>query len=198
SFGVPVLELLEPSRPRRAPNPLFEGADAFARLDNTRFAWYARNFLLDAAATEEQPAVTRAMQKDLELFKLRVLECRAPREHDVWLHSALRVAQTTNPFLTWDDLAPLWSRVQATRCFPALHDFQRRWIALFRAVAARDAPRMAEHASALLGSQGDAGIDAHEYLLAAAMAGHIAAGNRDAALAVWRAHGERARRAPAA
>jgi predicted membrane-bound spermidine synthase len=198
SFSVPVLELLEPSRPRRAPNPLFQGAAAFARLEHTRLAWYARNFLLDAPATEAEPAVTRALQKDLELFKLRLLECRAPREYDVWLHSALRVAQTVNPFLTWEDLAPLWSRVQGTRCFPTLHAFQQRWIALFRAVAARDGARMAEHASALLGTQSDAGTEAREYLLAAAMAGSIAAGNREAALETWRAHGERARSAPAA
>ena len=193
SLGVPVLELLEPSRPRRAPNPLFQGAAAFARLEHTRLAWYARNFLLDAPPTEAEPAVTRALQKDLELFKLRLFECRQPREHDVWLHSALRVAQTVNPYLAWDDLAPLWSRVQAGRCFSGLYDFQHRWLALFRAVAARDAPRMAEHASVLLASQTDIGAEAREYLLAAAMAGHIAAGNREAALNAWQAHGERAR-----
>jgi predicted membrane-bound spermidine synthase len=193
SLGVPLLELLEPSRPRRAPNPLFQGAESFARLEHTRLAWYARNFLLDAPPSESEPAVTRQLQKDLELFKLRLFECRAPREHDVWLHSALRVAQAVNPYLAWDDLAPLWSRVQAARCVSGLHDFQRRWLALFGAVAARDAPRMAEHASALLATQTDTGGEAREYLLMAAMAGHIAAGNRDAALKAWQAHGERAR-----
>ena len=31
--------------------------------------------------------------------KLRLLECREPRELDVWLHSALRVARAVNPYL---------------------------------------------------------------------------------------------------
>ena len=194
SLGVPLLELLEPARPRRAPNPLFQGAGAFARLEHTRLAWYARNFLLDVQPPADE-GVTRQLQKDLELFKLRLFECREPREHDVWLHSALRVAQAVNPYLAWDDLAPLWSRVQAARCFPRLHDFQRRWLALFRAVAARDAAGMAGHATALLASQTEAGAEAREYLLLAAMTGHLAAGDRAAALQVWQAHGERFRRA---
>src|SRR6185436_14290902 len=41
--GVPVLELLERSRSGRPVNPLFRGAEGFARVENTRLAWYARN-----------------------------------------------------------------------------------------------------------------------------------------------------------
>jgi predicted membrane-bound spermidine synthase len=194
SQGVPVLELIEPSRPQRAPNPLFQGAASFARLEHTRLAWYARNFLLDAAATEAEPAITRALQKDLELFKLRLVECREPREHDVWLHSALRVAQAVNSYLAAEDAVSVWTRVQAAPCFSRLYDYQRAWIALFRAVAARDAARMAELGTALLDSQTDAGIEAREYLLEAAMAGDIAAGRREAALQTWQRHGERQRK----
>src|SRR5438034_461632 len=37
---VPLLELLEPTRSRRPINPLFQGAYAFERVENTRLAWY--------------------------------------------------------------------------------------------------------------------------------------------------------------
>jgi hypothetical protein len=195
SLGVPVLELLEPSRPQRPPNPLFRGAGDFGRLEHTRLAWYSRNYLLNATATEGAPALTRALQKDLDLFKLRLLDCREPRDHDVWLHSALRIAQTVNPYLTPEDAMPLWSRVQAAACFSSLYDFQREWIALFRAVAARDAPQMAERAAHLLETQHDAGPEAREYLLLAAMAGNIAIGRREAALKAWDLYGERERKA---
>ena len=194
SLGVPVLELLEPSRPRRATNPLFAGAGDFARLEHTRLAWYARNFLLDGPATEAEPATTRALQKDLELFKLRVFECREPRDNDVWLHSALRIAMTINPYLSADDAVPVWGRIQGGRCFATLYSFQREWISLFRAVAARDAGRMADLATSLLESQPDAGNEAREYLLQAAMAADIATGRREAALKAWQAHGERSRK----
>ena len=65
---------------------------------------------------------------------------------------------------------------------------------LFRAIAARDARRAADLATALLDSEPDAGIEAREYLLQAAMAADIATGRREAALKAWQAHGERSRK----
>ena len=187
TLGVPVLDLLEPTRARRAPNPLYQGAYAFERLENTRLAWYARNYLL--ATTAPQPeAVPRWLQKDLELVKLRLLECRAPRNEDIWLHSFLRVAESMVPYLTWDDLAPLWERIARAPCAATLHEFQRQWLSLFRALAARDAARSASLAAALLGTQAEAGVEAREFLLEAAMAGFIASGEPAAALAEWRKH----------
>ncbi|HUQ73680.1 MAG TPA: hypothetical protein VM183_03065 [Burkholderiales bacterium] len=192
TLGVPLLELIEPERPRRPPNPLAKGAYSFERLEHTRVAWYARNFLVDANPPAPE-GVPRQLEKDLELVKLRLLECREPREQDVWLHSLLRVAQAVNPYLSRDDVSSLWNRAAGARCFAGLQDFQRRWIELFRAVAARDALRMGAIATELLGTQTDLGNEARDYLLLAAMAGHVGAGRPDAALAVWRAHGERAR-----
>ena len=197
TIGVPVLELLEPERPKRPPNPLARGAYSFERLEHTRLAWYARNYLVGARPPAAE-GVPRQLEKDLELVKLRLLECREPRDRDVWLHSLLRVAQAVNPYLAWDDLAPLWARIAGGHCSTTLRPFQREWIALFRAVAARDASRMGVVATDLLGLQDDLGNEARDYLLLAAMAGHLAAGQREAALAVWQAHGERGRGAASA
>jgi predicted membrane-bound spermidine synthase len=190
NLGVPLLELLEPSRSRRAVNPLFKGAASFERVENTRLAWYARNFLAHEQAPEPQ-AVPTALQKDLELVKLRLFDCHAPRSHDVWLHSALRVAQAVNPYLAPADLEALWDRVAAGRCYRTLLEFQQRWIDLFAAVAARDAARMAELGERLLGAQPELSNEAREYLLMAAMAGHVASGGGPRALELWRGHGER-------
>jgi len=197
TIGVPVLELLEPGRPKRPPNPLGEGAYSFERLERTRLAWYARNYLVGARPPAPE-GVPRQLEKDLELVKLRLLDCREAREQDVWLHSLLRVAEAVNPYLSWDDLAPLWGRLATGGCFGTLRPFQREWIALFRAVAARDAPRIGVLATDLLGMQDDLGNEARDYLLLAAMAGHLAAGQREAAMAVWQAHGDRGRGAASA
>jgi spermidine synthase len=183
--GVPVLEMLEASRSKRAVNPLFRGAYAFERIENARLAWYGRNFLAGPRVPVPE-AVPTQLQKDLELVKLRLMECRDPRELDVWLHSAIRVAQALNPYLAPDDLAPIWSRIASGWCFASLHEFQQRWIALFRAVAARDAARMAALGSQLLDTQTELGIDAREYLLMAAMTGYVARGEGRAALELWR------------
>jgi spermidine synthase len=191
-LGIPVLELLEPGRARRPPNPLYQGSYAFERLEQTRLAWYARNFLASSQPPVPE-SIPRQLQKDLELVKLRLLECREPREQDVWLHGALHVAQVMNPYLAWDDLAPAWQRIAAAPCFSRLHDFQRRWLALFRAVAARDARRMAEHATALLGTQSEAGAEARDYLVMAAMTGALAGGDARGALEAWKANGAQLR-----
>jgi hypothetical protein len=193
--GLPVLEMLEPARSRRAVNALFAGAYAFDRVENTRLAWYARNFLVNPNPALVKPeGVPLQLQKDLELVKLRLMECRAPREHDVWVHSALRVAQAINPYLAPDDVLPVWQRIGTAPCFRGLEDAQRRWIALFRAVAARDAEIMARHAPVLLAEEKELTGEARDYLLAAGMLSAIALGDGKPALALWNAHGERARR----
>jgi hypothetical protein len=190
NLEVPVLELLERSRSRRPPSPLYRGAYAFERIENTRLAWYARDFLVGRRVPQPE-GVPRQMQKDLELLKLRLLECREPRELDVWLHSAARIAAAMNPYLAPDDAAPVWDSIVSRWCYAELLEFQRRWIALFRAVARRDAARMAQHGTHLLDSQEPLGAEPREYLLLAAMSGHIAMGDRSAALRLWRAHEER-------
>jgi predicted membrane-bound spermidine synthase len=197
NLDVPLLELLEPARSRRPVNPLYRGAYAFERFENTRLAWYARDFLVGSRipAPERVPA---SLQKDLELVKLRLLECREPRDFDVWLTSALRVARAVNPYLAPDDAGALWHEVMARPCFAGLQEFQRRWLALFRAGAARDGARMAEHAARLLATQPALGTEAREYLLLAGMSGHLAVGNREAALELWRAHQEEIRAPEAA
>ena len=185
---LPLLELIERERSRRAVNPLFRGAYAFERVENTRLAWYARDFLLRARHPLPE-AIPKELQKDLELLKLRLIECREPRELDVWLHSAIRVAKVLNPYLAPDDVAPVWTRMMGSACYAGLADFQRRWLALFQAVGARNAPRMAELAAPLVASEQQMIVDAREYLLLAALAGYVASGDKAQALALWDKYG---------
>jgi hypothetical protein len=182
---VPLLELLEPGRGRRPVSPLYKGGYAFERVEATRLAWYVRDFLIGGRRPAPE-AVPTQLQKDLELVKLRLLECREPRELDVWLHGAIRVARALNPYLAADDAGAVWGAITRAPCFAELHEFQRRWIELFRAVAARDAARMAAQASRLLEATPELGVEAREYLVLAALSGNVAAGARPAALELWK------------
>jgi spermidine synthase len=186
---VPVLELLEPGFRRRPVDPLFAGADSFDRVKNTQLAWYARNFLV-AARAQASAGLPAQLQKDLELLRLRLVECRQPREFDVWLYSAVLVAETVNPYLAPDDAAAVWTRIEASACHAALGAAQKRWIELFHAVAMRDAPRMANLAAALMEEEPTLGGEAREYALLAGLAGYVASGRRPEALAFWRRFGE--------
>ncbi|MBI2753246.1 MAG: spermidine synthase [Betaproteobacteria bacterium] len=182
--GVPVLELLEPARARRPINPLHKGAYSFDRVENTRLAHYARDFLLDPVPPEPE-GIPTLLQKDLELVRVRLIECRQPRELDVWLHALVHVAKAMNPYLSAEEAGAVWSRVTAASCHRELHEFQRRWIALFRAVGARDPIRMAELASHLLATQTDLNSESREYLLMAGMAGYLAARAPQHARTLW-------------
>jgi len=184
---VPLLEILDPARSRRAVNPLFQGAYAFDRIEHSRIAWYARNFLVSPRAVDPE-IVPPQLQKDLELVKLRLIECRQARDLDVWLNSALQVARSVNPYLSADDAGAIWLRIARSPCFGDLYEFQKAWLALFRAVSARDLPRMAELGERLLSGQRPYGAEARQYLLMAAMAGFIADGRADKALGLWNAN----------
>ena len=182
--AVPVLELLEPRFARRPPNPLHRGAHAFERIEHTRQARYARDFLVRRAPPVPQ-AIPPQLQKDLEVVQLRLLACREARRFDVWLHSLLRIAELVNGVLPASEAAVLWTRINASACLETLHEFQRRWIALFTAVGARDAHAMARLAGGLLENGTNLGADAREYLLLAGMSGAIASGAPGQALALW-------------
>jgi spermidine synthase len=190
--GVPVLDMLQPAMQRRAVNPLHSGALAFERVENTRLARYARDFFLNPKPPEPE-SVTTLLQKDLEIAKLRLIECREPRDQDVWLHSLINVARTLNPYLPPAESQAVWQRFAAAPCFASLRDFQRRWIGLFAAVAARDGARAAALADELLATQSELSRDAREYLLMAAMSGYLASDDPRRAKELWDQYEDRVR-----
>src|SRR5205814_8092275 len=119
---------------------------------------------------------------------LRLIECGEPRELDVWLSSAIHVAKAINPYLAPDDAGAVWLRIVRSPCYSSLYEFQKRWIGLLQAVAARDAARMAELGSAVLDADRELGAEARQYALMAAMSGHVAGGNKSAARLLWKAN----------
>jgi hypothetical protein len=157
---------------------------SFDRVENTRLARYVRDFLLEPKPPEPE-SISTLLQKDLEISKLRLIECREPRDRDVWLHSLLNVARTLNPYLPPAEAQSVWARFAAAPCFATLRDFQRRWITLFAAVAARDGARSAALATELLATQADLTRDAREYLLMAGMTGYLASNDPQRAKALW-------------
>ena len=183
NLPVPVLEMLEPGTQRRPVNPLYKGASAFDRIENTRLAAYARDFLLDLSP---QPSgISTRLQKDLEVVRYHLIECRDPREQDVWLHSLLGVAQGLNPYLPAAEVDLVWNRVARSPCFAGLHDFQKQWIGVFRAVGQRNAVQMAELGGVLLANQSQINNESRKYLWMAALTGYVAAGANAEAKRVW-------------
>jgi hypothetical protein len=98
------------------------------------------------------------------------------------------VATLVNPALPTGEARALWARVAGAGCLAALHEFQRQWIRLFQAVGTRDAVTMATLAAELLETTPDLNAESREFLLLAGLAGAVAAGRHEQALALWDRH----------
>src|SRR6266851_1475762 len=183
-YSVPIVALLE----GRAKNPPVEskvdGEEYLEALELTRRARYARDFLL--LQTPPQPvAIPRQFQKDLELTRARLIECRDPGRSDIWFHSLYQLARTLNPMLSSHDAKMVWERIERGPCSSHVTPDERQWIDLMKAVGNRAAPDMARLAEALLAKPSDLPAGHRQYLMAAGMAGYLAQGKRAEAGALW-------------
>ncbi len=193
SGGVPLVAMLE-SR-KQVLRPLsYDGEDFLERIELARRARYARDFYL-AAERPLPVGIPTDLEKNLELSKMRGLDCIDAKSFDVWVQSLFQVARTVNSALDAAEADAIWSRFERAPCFKRLERDDRAWVALFRAVGRRDAAAMAKHADGLL-AQGRELSSAHkQFLLRASLAGNIVTGQLERAEGAWEKHSPDAARA---
>jgi predicted membrane-bound spermidine synthase len=184
--GVPLVAMLE-SRKRTVRPLSYDGDDFLERIELARRARYARDFYV--AAERPLPiGIPTDLEKNLELSKVRGLDCIDAKSFDVWVQSLFQVARTVNPALEPADADAIWSRFERAPCYKRLERDERTWVALFRAVGRRDATAMATHADTLL-AQGRELTSTHkQFLLRASLAGNIVTGQLDRAQGAWDKH----------
>ncbi len=181
--SVPVIAMLEGDN--ALPPVSLEGTDYFNRIEQIRRAQYIRDTYLKLQPPEPM-AMPRALQKDLELASLRALDCWDPARHDVWLHSLFQVAIVVNPFLAPEESGAIWRRFESTGCYGALPQQYKSWIALFKAVGARDGAEMTALAEQLFALPNELPAESRRYLLTAAMTGYLAQDKPAQALRAWK------------
>ena len=186
--NVPTVAILEGQSEPATHASSLDGEDYLDRLENTRRARYARDFFLASVPPQPQ-AIPRQLEKDLEIMRAHLVDCRDPERFDIWFHSLYQLARTINPYLSAAEGRALWDRLSdrigAAPCGAAPGPSQKAWIALFRAVAARDPATMAELAEHLLGQASDLPGSNRQYLLTAGMTGYLALGQRGKAAELW-------------
>jgi len=183
AYSVPVVALLE-GRKSISVDPKAEGQEVLEALEVARRAAYARDYLL-SPKPPEPVAIPRQFQKDLELVRARVIECRDVGRSDIWFHSLYELARTLNPMLSADESKAVWDRIERAPCSAQATPEERQWIGLMRAVGERSAPDMARLAEALLAKTSDLPGSHRSYLIAAGMTGYLAQGRRAEAAALW-------------
>jgi spermidine synthase len=178
---IPAVEMLDGKHLRAgvaaAPGPWLRKA-AY-----TREALAMRRYLLNAPGSD-LAQVPASLRSDLQLVRLLATEC--PRGGaSVPLDRLFDVASAMVPFLGAEELRPVWDKLRGSPCFSRLGEPQQRWIALFAAISERDAAGMAELAETLLQRNDASDAARKDYLLAAAVTGRLALGERDRARALW-------------
>jgi predicted membrane-bound spermidine synthase len=184
SYPVPVVDMLEGKDEARSIDPTFEGGSYLDVIQRTHEARYAHEYFL-RPVPPSPVAIPPELQTNLELLRLRLIECREPEQSEVWLDALYGVGRSMNPLLAPAEAAAVWDRIQQSPCSGALSVSGREWIAMMRAVGARDAPEMARLAEALLAKTSDLPPGHREYLMAAGMAGYLAQGKRADARSLW-------------
>jgi predicted membrane-bound spermidine synthase len=184
--GVPIIAMLERRRqPARALS--YDGDEFLDRIELARRARYARDFYL-APKLPLPVAIPAELEKNLELSKMRGLDCVGAEAPDIWVQALFTVARTINSGLPPGEADAVWSRFEQAPCYRRLGAQEQTWVRLFRAVGARDAAAMARHADELLGRGKELSTSHKQYLLTASLVGNILSGELDRAQGAWDRH----------
>lgn len=180
--SIPILEMLE----RRGDNHYSitaVDAAAFSKIKLIQRAKAVAEYY--QGNVPGRAIIPTELQKNLELATALYADCRNEKGGDLWLDSLFEIAEATSPYLSVRELNSIWSRFDITNC-RGLTPWQKDWLSLFKAVANRDADTMAGIGESLL--------EQHvkfrqEYILAAAMTGHLARGRFAESLQLWNKYG---------
>lgn len=154
----------------------------FGKPHPATFATYFKHHLAgaaDAAATSidaahDYPARAAAL----------VQGCRTPAGND-HVFAALEFAFQVVPYLDRSDASEIWPALSGLPCFRDLAPADRDWASLLLAVGQRDASAMASLSRGLLEAKRDTTPARRKYLLATALLGLVASGQKPAARELW-------------
>ena len=185
---LPLLDLFEPGY---APDParmtIERRVGGNLRPLYVAQAAAAHEYLLSGKATSlkrvpDQPAA------DVTMMRAVLIECRLPLAPGQIRPTLDHIARLVNSFLPKERASEVWAKLRASPCRSKLSASDLAWINLYSTVGARDAAAIAKAASAILDSEPDLLPESRAYALAAAMAGHIVAGERGLALKAFNQH----------
>jgi hypothetical protein len=99
--------------------PTFEGGDYLDIIQRAREARYDHEFFL-RDVPPQPAAIPLELQMNLELLRLRLIDCRAPEQSEVWLDAIYSVGRGMNPLLAPPDATAVWDRIQRSPCYASL------------------------------------------------------------------------------
>ena len=127
-----------------------------------------------------EPAIRAVLQAEklphwIAATRSVLIDCAPDNVAATFWDQIVKVAGFVNPSLPPERAEELWTTLAGTRCAALLPARNRQWLYLFKAVARRDAPQMAEGAKQLLRASGLSEAQ-RDYVYNVALAGLIADG----------------------
>ena len=185
---VPVFEMLGEHRVKRSPSPA--GFDGFVeRTIAVQMSRLLRDYYLGG----EWPPDVRfpeSIREHASLVHQILQDCSQPISAESWMDSMYNsLAKRVVPFLSQEELSPIWTTLQAEPCQSRLDPVQTRFLLLLQALSRQDGPAMAGQAGWMLENLGDRLHPAlRDYLLSSGMLGLLAQADRAAAQRLWQVH----------
>jgi spermidine synthase len=179
---IPFLELLGGAAPE---SPTVEPAagSALFRDGLLHRALQIRQAVSSGNLNGLDPITARALSR----IDMAAERCAGDSGQDEWLAAVRTISDATAPYLAPAELAVIWSSVRAGACYRTASAARRAWADLCAAIARRDAPEIARLGVSLLDSPAVSSQDDVGYLMTAAAAADVRAGDLAAAHALLQA-----------
>jgi spermidine synthase len=145
-----------------------------------------RDIVLSDSARKRYAAVpSDLLDQAVKLKRLFFTDCSASSDERLaGLYETMALQMT--PFLRPNELTALWKRLEAGTCMGSFSHRDRQWMALFKAVGARDASAMTKAATVLLAEEQGMPGGPQSYVVAAGMIGSLMQGDREGSIRLWK------------
>ncbi len=135
----------------------------------------------DAAASGDLNGLDPITARLLSRIDLSRERCAEESGRQEWQDAARGISDATASYLTAAELQPLWLKISASPCYQLAGEERRAWVDLWAAIAQRDAPRIEQLGTRLLGSPAVDLEDDLTYLTVVSTAAQIRRGEKAAA-----------------
>ena len=175
---VPLLEMLDGSHaPASSPHEVVPTTMVDLSADQ---AWRLRDTVMGLGSRREPLVIEGGREASARLVRLWS-NCTSEMTFEQMLPALTMLAQSTNPYLHRDAARKMWQWIDDSPCAKKLSAPDKRWIALFSAVAARDAAGMAANGMPLLEASKGAPSETTEFAFLASVAGFVCHGEPERA-----------------
>ena len=148
-----------------------------------------RDYLLDKSLNSVSAANRRYVTKKASEFKALFANCELTPPHGDRVFVLLEMGLKLVSYLRPNELQLIWQQLNVQQCKTQWTAIESSWLDLVIAIGERDAEKMQTLAEKLLEQDKNTTAARQKYLVAVAMLGNLAQGQKQRALALWDNYG---------